>query len=229
LLLAAIPPLTDDERARVATAADGRDARDEAFAALVENVSRWTPGAAAPALQPDPDLDSMLAEPAAHRGRLCRVAGSIQQQTPLAYPYEDVGEWVVRDVAGRPILVYVCGLAPDHGFRVGRQVVIPARFYKRVDAVALDGRLHRYPAFIGAFPRPAAADEGWARLWTVTVPVAIMLVVFLLLLLYARRGQGPMRRRAATAGPWADHRDERLPEDPAEALAELRRQAETDK
>jgi hypothetical protein len=228
LACAAIPPLTDDQRARLATAADGRDARDEAFAALVENVGAWAaaPGDAAP--RPDPDLASMLDEPAAYRGELYRIVGSIQQQTPLAYPYEDVGEWALRDGAGRPILVYVCGLAADHGLGVGRRVAIPARFYKRVDAVARDGRLHRYPAFVGAFPRPAAAGEGWTRLWTVTVPVAIMLAVFLVLLLYARRGRGPMRARAPVAGPWDDQGDEPLPEDPAQALAELRRQAEAD-
>jgi hypothetical protein len=227
----AIPPMTDAQRARLATAADGRDEADDAFAALVENVGRWTPGAgdAAARLVPDPDLDVILADPAAYRGQVCRIAGSLEQQTPRAYPYEDVSEWVVRDAAGRLVLVYVCGLGEDHGYRVGRAVAIPARFYKRVDAEALDGRLHRYPAFVGALPRARAAGEGWARLWTVTIPVAVMLVVFLLLLLYARRGHGPMRGRVGTTGPWTtDERNERLPEDPAEALAELRRRAEAD-
>ncbi|MHC4210953.1 MAG: hypothetical protein ACYTE6_02440 [Planctomycetota bacterium] len=225
---AAIPPLTDAQSTRLGTAADGRDDPDDAFAALVEHVARWTPGAGDAALRSEADLDLILAEPSAYRGELYRVAGSIQQQAPLPYPYEDVSEWVVRDGAGRPILVYVCGLAPDHGFRVGRPVVIPGRFYKRVDAVALDGRLRRYPAFVGAFPRPGAGREGWARLWTVTIPVAVMLTVFLLLLLYARRGRGPMRARAAGAGPWTEQGSESLPEDPAEALAELRRRAEAD-
>jgi hypothetical protein len=226
---AVIPPLTDGERARLASAADGLDRRGEAFAALVDNVSRWTPGAGDSALRADPDIERMLADPAAYRGDLCRIAGSIQQQTPLVEPYQDVSEWFVRDGAGRPIIVFVCGLAPDHGFREGRPVVILARFYKRIDARARDDRLHRYAAFVGAFPQPGAAgDGGWGRLWTVTIPVAVMLAVFLLLLLYARRGQGPMRARAATAGPWVEKGDEQLPEDPAEALAELRRRAETD-
>jgi len=79
------------------------------------------------------------------------------------------------------------------------------------------------------WPSTGVCTAGWGRLWMVTVPVAVMLVVFLLLLLYARRGQGPMRARAGTTGPWADQGDEHLPDDPAEALAELRRHAETDK
>ena len=53
LALAAVPPLTGDERARLDGAVDGRDQRGEAFAALVENIDRWTPGAGG-ALRPDP-------------------------------------------------------------------------------------------------------------------------------------------------------------------------------
>ncbi len=228
LACAAIPPLTDSERARLDGAVDGRDQRGEAFAALVENVGRWTPGAEEASVRLEPDFERLLAEPAAHRGQLFRIAGRIELQTPLAYPYEDVSEWVVRDRRGRLALVFVCGLDPGHGFQPDGPVVILARFYKRVDTVARDGRLHRYPAFVGASPEPGPGGEGWGRLWTVTVPGAVMLVVFLLLLLYARRGQGPMRGRAGAAGPWTDQGDEHLPDDPAEALAELRRRAETD-
>jgi hypothetical protein len=229
VLLAAVPPLTGDEAARLRAAADGSDHRGPAFAALVENVARWTPRLADEDVPAAPDLDALLADPALHRGRLFRVAGVVQQQVPLAYPYEHVDEWFLRDGAGRPMIVYVCGLDPGHEFRDGRAAVLTARFYKRVDAQARDGRLHRYPAFVGAFPRPdPAAREGWGRLWLVTAPVAVMLVVFLLLLLYARRGGGPMRARGATAGPWIDPGDEGLPDDPADALAELRRRAEVD-
>jgi hypothetical protein len=226
--LAAIPPLTDDEAARLGTAADGVDRRGDAFAALVENVARWVPATVDAASLPAPDLDRIVADPAAQRGAVYRVAGRIQQQVPLAYPYENVVEWFVRDDAGRPMIVYVRGLGPGHGFRDGRAVVVPARFYKRVDAEARDGRLHRYAAFVGAFPRPAGEGGGWGRLWVVTVLVVVMLVVFLLLLLYARRGQGPMRARAVIGGPWPGAGDDGLPDDPAEALAELRRRAEAD-
>jgi hypothetical protein len=227
--LSAIGPLTDDQRARLDAAVDGRDQRGDAFAALVENVSGWSPGAGEAPVRLDPDLEQMQAEPAAYRGQLFRVEGRLELQTPLAYPYEDVSEWVVRDRSDRLALVFVCGLDPGHEFQPDRTVVVLARFYKRVDAVARDGRLHRYPAFVGAFPEPGAGGEGWGRLWTVTVPVAVMLVVFLLLLVYARRGQGPMRGRVGATGPLiTEQGDEHLPDDPANALAELRRRAETD-
>jgi hypothetical protein len=224
---AAVPPLTDDQRVRLADAVDGTDHRDDAFAALVENVRRWTPGSGDAPVRLQPDLERMLAHPETYRGTLCRLEGSLEQQAPLAPPWEGMAEWFVRDDAGRPILVYVAGLQPGRGFRGGRPVVILARFYKRVDAVARDGRTHRYPAFVGAHPLALGSpDRGWARLWAVTIPVAAMLVVFLLLLVYARRGHGPMRGRAGAGGVWTEEMDEPLPEDPAEALAELRRRAE---
>lgn len=229
ILLAAVPPLTDAELARLRTADDGTDRRGAAFAALVEHVARWTPAAAGGDDLPAPDLDALLADPDAHRGRPFRAAGVIQQQVPLAYPYEHVGEWFVRDAAGRPFVVYVCGLDAAGAFRDGRAVAVTARFYKRVEATARDGRPRRYAAFVGAFPRPDPARRaGRARLWLVTAPVAVMLVVFLLLLLYARRGGKPVRARRAAAAPWVDPGDEPLPDDPAEALAELRRRAEAD-
>jgi hypothetical protein len=229
LALAAIPPLTDDERARLDGAVDGRDQRGAAFAALVENVGRWTPEAGDTPVRLDPDLDQLVAEPAAHRGRLFRIAGRLELQTPLAYPYEDVREWIVRDGSGRLAMVFVCGLVPDREFRPDEHVDILARYYKRVDAVARDDRLHEYPAFVGAFPEIRAGGAGWGRLWTVTIPVAVMLRVFLLLLLYARRGRGPMRGRVGATGPWTtEPGDAHLPDDPAQALAELRRRAETD-
>jgi hypothetical protein len=229
VLLAAVPPLTDDEAARLRAAVDGTDQRAEAFAALVENAARWTPASAGADGLPAPDLDALLADPAAYRGRPYRVSGVIQQQVPLAYPYEHVGEWFVRDRAGRPVIVYVCGLGPDQAFGVGRAVEITARFYKSIAATARDGRQRRYAAFVGALPRPGpAAREGWGRLWLVAAPVAVMLLVFLLLLLYGRRGGGPKRVRAAAVGPWIDPGDEGLPDDPADALAELRRRAEAD-
>jgi hypothetical protein len=127
-------------------------------------------------------------------------------------------------------MVFVCGLHPNREFPPDAQVVVLARFYKRVDAVARDDRLREYPAFVGAFPEVRAAGAGWGRVWIVTIPVAVMLLVFLLLLLYARRGGRPVRARIGTTGPLTtDQGDEHLPDDPAEALAELRRRAEADK
>ena len=227
-LLGAIPPLTDDQRVRLETAYDGRDHQEAAFVALLENARRWTGGLGEAPVRLHPDLEAMLGEPQAYRGELCRIAGRLEQQARLPIPYQGVTEWFVRDEAGRPILVYVDGLALDHPVREGRQVTIIARFYKRIDGVGRDGEPHRYPAFVGALPSFVAAGEGsWLVLWAVAVPVGIMFLIFLILVVLARsrdrRRPHPVRSgSAATVEAW-----EPLPDDPAEALAELRRRAET--
>ena len=119
LVLATITPLTDDLRARLAGAVDGGDDHDDALAALVEDVDRWTPGLGDARVRLNPDLDRVLADPAAYRGELFRIAGSLDQQSWLRSPQAAVAEWFVRDDAGRPILVYVCGLCRRWSFRPG--------------------------------------------------------------------------------------------------------------
>jgi hypothetical protein len=170
----------------------------------------------------------MIAFPDVHRGELCRLTGVLQQQAGLREPFESASEWFLRDEAGRPVLVYVEGLG-EQDFEDGTPVVLLARFYKRVDAVARDGVRRSYPAFVGAFPerapRPAAADP-WSRLWVVALPVAVMMAVFAALLVYGRRVRGGHTRRVARPGEEALDRVEGLPDDPAEALVELRRRAE---
>lgn len=229
-VLAGIPPLTSEQRTRLETAYDGRDHQEEAFVALLEHVSQWTPGLGTASIRLEPDPQVMLQDPQAHRGALCRLAGTVVQQTALARPYESVTEWFIRDEAGRPILVYVVGLNQDRPFRDGSKILIDARFYKRVDFVARDGARHEYAAFVGRFPslqRASAADL--TRLWVVLVPVVVMLVVFMALFLYVRRHSGRTghRLRPLAAGRIEVDDDETLPEDPAEALAELRRRAES--
>ncbi len=230
MLLAAVSPLTEDERVRLATAYDGRDHQEEAFVALLDNVRRWTPGVGDVAVRIEPDLEAMLERPQDHRGELCRIAGRLEQQTRLERPYEGVLEWFVRDESDRPVLLYAVDADATRPFREGERVMLMARFYKSVEAVARDGERHRYPAFVGAFPTAVGGGEAWVSLWVVSVPVVVMFVVFLVLLVYARRGQGRGRSRWSGLGrAVADEKvDGPLPADPAEALLELRRRAEAD-
>ena len=143
------------------------------------------------------------------------ITGSLQQQTPSP-EQPRISEWFVRVESGRPILLYVYGSdvgsgvgapGPDSGddFEDGQTITIPARFYKRVEAVARDGRVHEYAAFVGAFPRLVATDtrdnprdDRWAGMWLVAAPIMIMMGVFILLLIYARRGG--RRPRGAISG-----------------------------
>ncbi len=229
-VLTAVTPLTDDQRARIESAADGRGYREPAFEAMLENVRQWTPGVGDAAVRLNPDFEAMLGDPGAYRGELCRLAGRIQQQRCLDPPHQTTVEWFLRDESKRPIQVYVDGLPANHSFRDGQAVTLLARFYKRTTEIARDGQLHHYPAFVGGWPAPAASGEDqWARLWAVTVPVLVMFVVLLVLLVYARRGRAPLNRFQRGRARFVETvtAEESLPEDPADALKELRRRAET--
>ncbi len=228
IALAAIEPLTNDQRVRLATAFDGRDHQEAAFVALVENVRLWTPGVDDAPIRLRPNLTAMLGDPEAYRGSLCQIAGRVQQQTPLSALYEGVTEWFIRDESGRPILVYVVGHEGDPTIGDGQAVVIHARFYKRVDDIARDGVSRSYPAFVGALPsRPVATDAALGGLLVVVIPVVVLLVIFLLLMLYVRRNRTERRLRRPVIGerPEVDE-SPALPDDPIDALDEMRRRAE---
>jgi len=222
--MGAVPALTDDDRARLAGAVDGGDHRDDAFAALVGHVGLWSPGLGDTPVRPEVALESVLADPAANRGELFQLAGTLEQPAWLPRPDDAIAEWFVRDDAGRPMLVYVCGLTLNDSFHDGQAVTLPARFYKRIDARARDGRVHGYAAFVGAYPRPVSGGGGLGHLWKVVVPVAVMLVVFVALLVYAHRGAKPARRAARFVPPLSGG-EPPLPDDPVEALGEMRRRA----
>ena len=230
LALVAIPPLTEDQRVRLATAFDGRDYQEAAFGALVENARIWTADIGDAAIRLHPNLVAMLDDPEAYRGALCQITGRLQQQTPLLGLYEGVTEWFVRDDSGQPILVYVVGHAGDPAIADGQAVILHGRFYKRVDEIARDGVSRSYPAFVGAFPRrPTDADAAVGGMVVIVIPVAVLLVVFLVLLLYVRRNRVQRRVRRSAS----DERSEldespALPDDPVAALSEMRRRAEAD-
>jgi hypothetical protein len=239
LLLTAIAPLTEDQRVRISTAYDGRDHREEAFAALLENAAAWSEGVGDAPVRLSTDIEAMIADPDEYRGELYRIVGALQQRTRLDRPWQGVWEWFVRDDSGRPVIVYVTGLMPEDEahFRDGRRVLIYARYYKRIDAVARDGQLRSYAAFVGAHPSPASGAASDASAFSVVLALAALvlvgLVVVLVLVFVAARRQRsrrPARRALPGAEAEATAVDDGgpLPDDPAEALAELRRRAETD-
>ncbi len=234
--LAAIGPLTDEQRLRLETARDGGDHREEAFMALIENAGEWSEGPIEEPVRLNPDFETMLGSTEEYRGELCRIAGVIQQQSGLGRPYDEAREWFVRDATGRPILVFVAGLADEEAgdFVDGRRVAIYARFYKRVDAVAQDGRLRSYPAFVGALPSLATgmgskAGSSGTMLRAVIVLLSAVGAVFVIVLVMSRRVQSRRKVLAPLPGRF-ELRDsvegEPLPDDPVKALAELKSRAE---
>ncbi len=223
-----IPPLTEEERIRLESAHDGRDYREEAFFALIESVRTWEAARVLTHFPRAPDPEAWIADPDRYRGTIARVRGRLEQRVSLEPPYDVAEEWFVRDETGTPQIVYVVGEVPAD-VREGRPVDLTARFYKRMRFTARDGREYDYAAFVGAHPRTTTPTGAWQPLGIVIIPLAILLLAFFLLLIFVRSGRA---RRATLPRPLGTDETEALdaggplPDDPAEALAELRRRAE---
>lgn len=230
---AQIPSLSSQEQLAVDIAVDERGWNDAAFAALVANARSWREPIGDVLARNEPDYEAMLAEPGNFRGELCLLRGVIQQQHRLEAPYADVEEWFIRDDEGLPIQVLVVHPEVANSaisFQDGAQVELFARFYKRTKELqARDGQEHRYAAFVGALPRaamPTALTSIGFPKWLPIVFVAL-LVVFGVLMARVRK----LRRQTGRGAKRALHEeiDEveamPLPENPADALAELRRRA----
>lgn len=241
-LVAAIPPLTEDQRNILATADDGstRDHREAAFFALLQNTAQWTADLGDAPIRLHPDYEAMLADPDAYRGELCRIEGRIERIEPLLDPYEGVEAWFVRVEHDRPILVYVDFKDREEArlqFRRGFSIAIIARFYKRYERVVAevngDGNPQIYPTFVGAFPQTLEAAAVTNRPFGIAdlmIPLVVILCAgFGLVWILVRRS----RAGGSGSRPPGQVRSEEiveeaieLPDDPAEALAILRDRAQ---
>lgn len=229
----AIPPLTDEQSVRLETAYDGRDHQEEAFVSLIENLRAWDGAVSDTPIRLEPDVDAMLADPEQFRGEVVRLIGRVAQVTPLAAPHDGVLECFIRDEMNRPVLVYIVLPTDDEAafsVRERSRIEVFARFYKRVDLTSRDRRVRSYAAFVGAHPRtvsPVAANEEVAYLTIISIALLALLIVFVLLMAAARRRRenhylASARLFTESIPPELDDTSD-LPDDPAEALSELRR------
>jgi hypothetical protein len=238
-MLGAVGALSPAQRERLAAARDGSDHREQAFDALVENARTWSPGEQGGEIRLNPDWQRLVDDPSASRGELFRLSGVIQQQTVLDPPYGDVTEWFVRDDSGTPVIVYVVGLDLKQRFHDGQRIQIDARFYKRMDWLARDGRLHQYAALVGAGPehlmavasRTLPTQDPWKFVTPIAGIVGALSVLFFIVRIMVKRRK-PTSRSRSHRGRSFNHvvdgvdGNDRLPDDPAAALAELNRRAE---
>ena len=233
LSFSAIPPLSDSQLERLSHASDGADHREDAFLALVENVRQWRIDSPADSPPVATDWSAFVNEPAPLRGKLFHFQGMLEQRTALAPPYENVQEWFVRNEHGTPLVVYVTGVDWNLEIPPRATISIIARFFKRMDFVARDGKQRSYAAFVGTSPRILPATQqsdssaaARSRVWMIAAPVAALLMFFIFLrLALGRRGSRYSvghRPRITDDAAMADH-PEFLPSDPADALAELKR------
>jgi hypothetical protein len=251
--LIAAPPLSERQQRDLASAQDGLDHHEQAFFALVESVRGWRePSAAGSDDEPirlAPDLAALLERPADFRGDLCRITGELLQQTTLAPPYEDVSEWFVRESrTGQPVIIYVVKPNSSQTFADRQHVQIDGRFYKRMRFTARDRKTRDYPAFVGRFPilvappatqsgspiapGPGGGGRGLDLLAIIAGPVAVLAIVLAGMRMWiSRKSRLRQRERhglhadGLTANGGAVDEAEGLPDDPVEALAELRRRA----
>ena len=226
---AVVPPLTQADRARLDTAIDGVEQREEAFAALVEHVRSW-PEAATIDLDELPlrrriDAPAMREAPATMRGELVLLDGTLAQRTDLPRAWSGVTEWFVRDEYGQTIIAFVSGNDASAG--VGDRVRVLGRLYKPITMTSRDGLQRSWPAMVGvaleARPMPGMAGN----------PVVLVLAGAVLLgaaawVLLRRRvnrdGYGDVAEALAAIRRDADDEDVEgsLPNDPADALASMR-------
>jgi hypothetical protein len=249
-LVASTTPLTDAQRSALVGAVDGGGHQEPAMAALLENARTWTVDAAVDGDHLTAGEERADARPAdmatiddhaAHRGRLFRLDGVVQQQTVLLPRADHMLEWFIRAESGVPLIVYMDDRSLLRPVRDGERIVMSARYYKRMDFTSRDGRSRSYAAFVGAHPRVVGVSTpspigGAAIPFGIVVALGLAAVLFFALLLWARRRfarPAPvLARMEASKAHWPGvagvDGGTSLPDDPAAALAELRRRAEDD-
>ena len=183
----------------------------------------------------DPDISRMLTSPASFRGQLFQLSGQLVMNNDVTRPLglkpgtRPLQEWIVRSDKGIPFIVYVV-TDGNRSASVGQDVTIDGRFYKRLRLQARDGNMKNYAAFVSPGPTRHVRPEGMTAEhgWGVVVLIVFLVLILLFVLLVTRRA----RRNGALAGTRMGHAlatevdDGRpLPDDPVEALGELRRRA----
>lgn len=239
---AAVPPLSAEEREVLAAAVDGPPGLDAALLALVDHVRRWPlrpggfPEAGDAPVRHRAEIDRILAAPGDYRGDLFLLEGVVQQQADAPSPQGELTECFIRDRSGRAMLVYLVGgraegrpgqREPDR-LREGERIQVLARFGRVVRLSARDGRERPYPVLVGRVIRGLRPAGPALPLTVLVVVIVIMGSAFLLLLVLTRRSRARAPARwTGRAPPGADRldADPALPDDPAEALAELQRRA----
>ncbi len=235
-VIAAVPPLTDDQTAQLATATDGSTAFDEAaLYPLLINAAAWPDHEAAPAGAVVPDYAALAADPDAHRGGLFLIEGRLAAAPRPFGTLSRSGPWdatlrqwplVIDDGARQIVLVYLLDSpAPADLPAVGSRVRTAGRFYKIWASEDLGGQRREYPTFVGrtATWEARVRPDGWTMLLPLLGAVLVLLVTYVVLrpMLTRRR---PMPRPAEPADPVTEY-DPALPRDPAEALQCLAEQS----
>ena len=216
----ALPPLDDRSLAILETAVDDQDHQEAAFAMLAEEALRRSGDSenATGFATPTPEVWAQwVAHPASARGRPVRLEGRVEQVTPLARPWETFSEAFIRLPQDTVLAVF----SPrSDALRVGQRVRLEGRFYKRLSAVARDGRARVYPAVV--------ARRGAELPWRPALPLVLIGLLgvggvwwLVRRAAAAARTSGRPAPQPLDSAPTSMNPSE-LPDEPAQALDVLR-------
>ena len=216
LLEMAVPPPSLEQ------VQDDTDVPDAAFVELVDYVQSMSHDGA---VRVEIDHAAALAEPGRYRGLSITISGRLEQHRSLGRPFHSVQEWFIRDEAGAPWAVYVIGCDPAV-VRDGRHVTLTGVLYKRFQLRDRSGDVRSYPAMVAMNPiwtaGPVPAAQGGRDIWMLLGLLGIGLIVVLVL---GRRLKRHSSIRPVIVVPDDDEPME-LPDEPAEALRELKRRGD---
>lgn len=185
----AVIPLTDSQRAQLATAGDFNSRFDEgALYPLLHNAAQWKANDESGARVPD--YAAILASPEKHRGELFLIEGLFaggartiaRESLTRSGPWDDqLQQWVlVTDQARDEVAaVYLVNppRPPTDPPRVGVRVRTAARFYKVLRDQDTHGQPTDYLTFVGYGARITADDAPTGtRLGTVATPFLLVVI-----------------------------------------------------
>ena len=241
LALAALPPLSDSQRAQLDSANDSSPANDEAaLYPLLENALAWTPGDESGAAVPD--YAALLAEPAAYRGDLFLIEGEFAgrpRRIPLARSGQwgsGVTEWVVRVREDPDEVAVVYFVDPDGELEAplrGTPIRTVARFYKVWSDRDLANEPTPFLIFVGRTPTVVAVESsvqgpgmgGWV-LTLIALAAGFYILRRYVVGLRQPRPLATRREFEAAIAEIEEDDPPSLTEDPAEALDTMSRQSE---
>ena len=249
VMVQAVAPLTDAQRAQLDTAGDYSSVLDEgALYPLLKDAAGWREGDEAGATVPD--YAAIREQPAKHRGTLFLIEGAFQRAIS-AGKYARPGpwdgraqQWVVKWGDNFEDVAVIELVTPPPPPKYGQRVRLVARFYKVWNEKDQTGKEASFLTFVGntaavtSGGSAGVSDRGGEPTWWVAggLVAAVGLGWFMMKRLKRMGSNAPIRPSEAlrhrrqqrgddfeTHEPPNDEAPDLLPHDPADALAELSR------
>ena len=225
---ATVPRLDAQETLALEQVQDGPDVQGAVFELMARHVlnANQSDGSSDEPVRIRMQVSSILDSPADVRGDLYRIQGRLLESRQMPQPHQEIEEWMMRLVSGEPVVVYLPASQASNFIGDGRVVSIEARFFRIIEARSRDGVARRYPTFFGA--HPVSVGRADVMVWEqmdilMLLGFMILLVVVGLVVMVMARRQG---RRHPAFKPRVSENRSPFPDDPVDALKELRSRSE---